>query len=207
MDGDRRSARRRLLAHLAVVMGLLSLFAVLVAATPPDAGANIGAGIVGLPLLALGYAVVSAYRHRPLSLRPVVGRRPLRALVRTSASQRGAPRRCNRGVEPLPPYVASRPTQGCGAPVFRQFLRMSTATPFRVTGGPWRETDTATLELPVTGVPTLLRAPWTTALGPKVRINLLITNPLCVKGPRSWCLSLGAARWSRAGVPAGAWAA
>ena len=54
MDGDRRSARRRLLAHLAVVMGLLSLFAVLVAATPPDAGANIGAGIVGLPLLALG---------------------------------------------------------------------------------------------------------------------------------------------------------
>lgn len=75
MDGDRRSARRCLLAHLAVVVGLLSLFAVLVAATRPDAGANIGAGIIGLPLLAVGMPwslpilVDPNVHHAPISVR------------------------------------------------------------------------------------------------------------------------------------------
>ena len=54
MEAVGRSARRLLLAHFSVVMALLGLFTVLVAATPTDAGANIGAGIAGLPLLALG---------------------------------------------------------------------------------------------------------------------------------------------------------
>lgn len=53
-DPQRRTPRRWLLAHLALVCGLAVLVVVLVSTTPEDAGANIGAGLVGLPLLLLG---------------------------------------------------------------------------------------------------------------------------------------------------------
>lgn len=53
---DRRSPLRHwlLLAHAGLVAVLLATFTALVLGTPPGSGANIGAGIVGLPLLALG---------------------------------------------------------------------------------------------------------------------------------------------------------
>lgn len=56
-----------LLAHAGVVTSLTVLFAVLVLSGDPDDGANIGAGIVALPLLPLGLpwslpAVVDPYR-------------------------------------------------------------------------------------------------------------------------------------------------
>jgi hypothetical protein len=41
-------------AHAAVVVGLTGAFAALTLATPPEAGANIGAGLIALPLLPLG---------------------------------------------------------------------------------------------------------------------------------------------------------
>lgn len=40
--------------HVLVVVLLLTLFVLMVATTSPNEGANIGAGLVGLPLLVLG---------------------------------------------------------------------------------------------------------------------------------------------------------
>lgn len=42
---------RWVLLHLAVVVGLTAAFIILIVATPPNTGANIGAGLVGLALL------------------------------------------------------------------------------------------------------------------------------------------------------------
>lgn len=53
-DVERRGHRRWLLAHLALVCGLALLVVLLVMTTPEEAGANIGAGLVALPLLGLG---------------------------------------------------------------------------------------------------------------------------------------------------------
>lgn len=53
-QGVSRVWRRLLVAHAALVVALTTLFFVAVLATPPEDGANIGAGIVALPLLPLG---------------------------------------------------------------------------------------------------------------------------------------------------------
>jgi hypothetical protein len=50
----RTTSGRRVLVHLLVVVGLTVAFVVLFVSTPPNTGANIGLGLVGLPLLALG---------------------------------------------------------------------------------------------------------------------------------------------------------
>ncbi|SFO18754.1 hypothetical protein SAMN05660359_01872 [Geodermatophilus obscurus] len=56
MPGQRsRSPLRRVAVHAAVVAGLLVLFAVARLSSGAADGADIGAGLVGLPLLALGF--------------------------------------------------------------------------------------------------------------------------------------------------------
>ncbi len=46
--------RRWLIAHAVLVVSLTAVFFVAVLATPPEAGANIGAGLIAVPLLPLG---------------------------------------------------------------------------------------------------------------------------------------------------------
>ncbi len=69
---SRRPSRRWLLVHGLVVGVLLAVLALLVATSDPADGANIGAGLVGLPLLALGLpwslvVLVDPYRFDDLS--------------------------------------------------------------------------------------------------------------------------------------------
>jgi hypothetical protein len=45
---------RLLIAHAVLVVALTTFFFVAVLATPPENGANIGAGLIALPLLPLG---------------------------------------------------------------------------------------------------------------------------------------------------------
>ena len=62
-----RADTRGVVFHAALILALLALFMVLIAATPPESGANIGAGLVGLPLMILGVpwslpALINPYR-------------------------------------------------------------------------------------------------------------------------------------------------
>lgn len=52
--GGSRVWRRLLVAHAALVATLTTIFFVAVLTTAPEDGANIGAGIIALPLLPLG---------------------------------------------------------------------------------------------------------------------------------------------------------
>ncbi len=63
--------RALLIAHALIVLSLTALFVVLEASTPLDTGANIGAGLVALPLLLLGLPwsmpfVINPYRFDDL---------------------------------------------------------------------------------------------------------------------------------------------
>ena len=53
-QGVNRGWRRLLIAHAVLVVALTTFFFVAVLATPPEDGANIGAGLIALPLLPLG---------------------------------------------------------------------------------------------------------------------------------------------------------
>lgn len=53
-QGVNRGWRRLLIAHVVLVVALMTLFFVAELATRPEDGANIGAGLIALPLLPLG---------------------------------------------------------------------------------------------------------------------------------------------------------
>lgn len=53
------------IAHTAIVAVLTTVFVALIESTSPEEGANIGAGIVGLPLLALGLPWSSVFLIDP----------------------------------------------------------------------------------------------------------------------------------------------
>ncbi|MDQ3766503.1 MAG: hypothetical protein M3346_04060 [Actinomycetota bacterium] len=60
------------IAHTVIVVALTSLFLVLLLSTSPEDGANIGAGIIALPLLLLGLpwslpAIIDPYRFDGLT--------------------------------------------------------------------------------------------------------------------------------------------